>query len=193
MKAMEKKTKKNDYSRFYALLKQNPMLEKDEIVSQFTNGRTTHVSQMSRQEFIRMCDALQFGSPTEQRARELSLKRARSAALLRIGRLGIPTIDNWDGINAFVANPKIAGKKFYDLGVDELNSLVRKLESIIRRGGLKSMEEEERRSEKRRSEKRKEVVEKSAEAMSTMAMALAEARIVESKLKTSRTSRERMS
>lgn len=173
---MEKKTKKNDYSRFYALLKQNPMLEKDEIVSQFTNGRTTHVSQMSRQEFIRMCDALQFGSPTEQRAREMSLKRARSAALLRIGRLGIPTIDNWDGINAFVANPKIAGKKFYDLGVDELNSLVRKLESIIRRG-----------------EKRKEVVEKSAEAMSTMALALAEARIVESKLKTSRTSRERMS
>lgn len=188
MKAMEKKTKKNDYSRFYALLKQNPMLEKDEIVSQFTNGRTTHVSQMSRQEFIRMCDSLQYGSPTEQRARELSLKRARSAALLRIGRLGIPTIDNWDGINAFVANPKIAGKKFYDLGVDELNSLVRKLESIIRRGGLKSMEEEER-----RSEKRKDVVEKSAEAMSTMAMALAEARIVESKLKTSRTSRERMS
>lgn len=188
MKAMEKKTKKNDYSRFYALLKQNPMLEKDEIVSQFTNGRTTHVSQMSRQEFIRMCDALQYGSPTEQRARELSLKRARSAALLRIGRLGIKTIDNWDGINAFVANPKIAGKKFYDMSVDELNSLVRKLESIIRRGGLKSMEEEER-----RSEKRKEVVEKSAEAMSTMAMALAEARIVESKLKTSRTSRERMS
>lgn len=131
---MEKKTKKNDYSRFYALLKQNPMLEKDEIVSQFTNGRTTHVSQMSRQEFIRMCDSLQYGSPTEQRARELSLKRARSAALLRIGRLGIKTIDNWDGINAFVANPKIAGKKFYDLGVDELNSLVRKLESIIRRG-----------------------------------------------------------
>lgn len=87
-----------------------------------------------------------------------------------------------------MANPKIAGKKFYDLGVDELNSLVRKLESIIRRGGLKSMEEEER-----RGEKRKEVVEKSAEAMSTMAMALAEARIVESKLKTSRTSRERMS
>lgn len=188
MKAMEKKTKKNDYSRFYALLKQNPMLEKEEIVSQFTNGRTTHVSQMSRQEFIRMCDSLQYGSPTEQRARELSLKRARSAALLRIGRLGIKTIDNWDGINAFVANPKIAGKKFYDLGVDELNSLVRKLESIIRRGGLKSMEEEER-----RSEKRKEVVEKSAEAMSTMALALAEARIVESKLKTSRTSRERMS
>ncbi len=183
MKAMEKKTKKNDYSRFYALLKQNPMLEKDEIVSQFTNGRTTHVSQMSRQEFIRMCDSLQYGSPTEQRARELSLKRARSAALLRIGRLGIKTIDNWDGINAFVSSPKIAGKKFYDMSVDELNSLVRKLESIIRRGGLKSLEEEERR----------EVVEKSAEAMSTMAMALAEARIVESKLKTSRTSRERMS
>lgn len=185
MKAMEKQTKKNDYSRFYALLKQNPMLEKEEIVSQFTNGRTTHVSQMSRQEFIRMCDALQYGSPTEQRARELSLKRARSAALLRIGRLGIKTIDNWDGINAFVSSPKIAGKKFYDMSVDELNSLVRKLESIIRRGGLKSLEEEER-----KNGKRMEAAVKSSAAMNTMALALTEAKIVQSQR--SRTSRERM-
>lgn len=140
--------KKNDYSRFYALLKQNPMADKDELVSQFTGGRTTHVSEMRREEFIALCDSLQYGSEQEQKARELALKRARSAALLRIGRLGINTIDNWDGINAFVSSPRIAGKKFYDLSVDELNALVHKLESIIRKGGLKVRESEETDAEK---------------------------------------------
>ena len=134
------KPKKNDYSRFYALLKQNPMADKEELVSQFTGGRTTHVSQMRQDEFIALCDALQYGSPGERKAQELALKRARSAALLRVGRLGINTIDNWEGINSFVASPKIAGKRFYDLSVDELNSLTRKLEMIIRNGGLKSLE-----------------------------------------------------
>lgn len=38
-------------------------------------------------------------------------------------------------------SPRIAGKKFYDLGVDELNALVGKLESIIRKGGLKSLDQ----------------------------------------------------
>lgn len=137
------KPKKNDYSRFYALLKQNPMADKEELVSQFTGGRTTHVSQMRQDEFIALCDSLQYGSPGERRAQELALKRARSAALLRIGRLGINTIDNWEGINSFVASPKIAGKKFYDLSVDELNALVSKLETIICKGGLKSLEQNE--------------------------------------------------
>lgn len=135
--------KKNDYSRFYALLKQNPMADKEELVSQFTSGRTTHVSEMRREEFLKMCDSLQYGSENEQRARELQLKRARSSALLRIGRLGISTIDNWDAINAFVSSPKIAGKKFYDLTVAELQALVSKLESIIRKGGLKAREQEQ--------------------------------------------------
>lgn len=134
--------KRNDYSRFYALLKQNPMADKEELVSQFTAGRTTHVSEMRREEFMSMCDALQYGGESEQRARELQLKRARSSALLRIGRLGISTIDNWDAINDFVSSPKIAGKKLYALSVPELQALVSKLESIIRKGGLKGEEEQ---------------------------------------------------
>lgn len=140
------KPKKNDYSRFYALLKQHPMADKEELVSQFTGGRTTHVSQMRQDEFITLCDALQYGSPGERKAQELALKRARSSALLRIGRLGINTIDNWEGINRFVQSPKIAGKRFYDLSIDELNSLIGKLETIIRKGGLKQYEAEQSQS-----------------------------------------------
>lgn len=136
-----KTAKKNDYSRLYALLRKHPQADKDELVLQFTGGRTSHVSEMKRDEFIALCDALQYGSEQEQLARTIALKRARSSALLRIARLGINTIDNWDGINAFVSSPKIAGKKFYDLSTDELNALTSKLESIIRKGGLKKSEE----------------------------------------------------
>lgn len=84
-----------------------------------------------------MIGALEEASAPSQ----AELKRWRSSALLRIGRLGINTIDNWDGINAFVESKKIAGKPFYQLKVAELQQLVRKLEAIERKGGLKSLEE----------------------------------------------------
>ena len=54
------------------------------------------------------------------------------------------------GINAFVSSRKIAGKPFYELKVPELQQLVRKLEAIERKGGLKSLDqktEEEANSE----------------------------------------------
>lgn len=135
---------RSDFSRFFVLLKKHPQVTKEEIVSQFTDGRTTSLREMRREEFDQMCDTLQYGTVQEREARELQLKRYRSAVLLRMGRLGINTIDNWDGINAFCESPKIAGKKFYDLSIPELRTLVQKLESIIRKGGLKTLDELER-------------------------------------------------
>lgn len=128
---------KRDYKQFYALLRQHPCLDKDELVLQFTDGRTTHLTEMTGAEYMQMIGALEEASAPSQ----AELKRWRSSALLRIGRLGINTIDNWDGINAFVESKKIAGKPFYQLKVAELQQLVRKLEAIERKGGLKSLEE----------------------------------------------------
>lgn len=128
---------KKDYRQFYALLRQHPRLDKDELVLQFTDGRTTHLTEMTSGEYMQMIGALEEASAPSQ----AELKRWRSSALLRIGRLGINTIDNWDGINAFVESKKIAGKPFYQLKVAELQQLVRKLEAIERKGGLKSLEE----------------------------------------------------
>ena len=122
-----------NYTKFYALLKQRPSIDKDELVLQFTDGRTTHLTEMSNQEYNEMISALEESmAPSRE-----ELRRWRSSALLRIGRLGISTIDNWEEVNAFVSSPKIAGKVFYELSVDELKTLVRKLESIERKGGLR--------------------------------------------------------
>lgn len=128
---------KREYKLFYALLKQHPHVDKEELVLQFTDGRTTHLTEMKDEEYMQMIGALEEASAPSQ----AELKRWRSSALLRIGRLGINTIDNWDGINAFVSSSKIAGKPFYQLRVSELQQLVRKLEAIERKGGLKSLEQ----------------------------------------------------
>lgn len=131
----------SNFGRFYALLKANPQIDKDSVIMQYTDGRTTHLREMSAQEYIEMCDAIEYG-PGRQRQNEYETRRRklRSAALLRIGRLGINTVDNWDGINAFCLSPKIAGKEFGQLSPTELEQLVQRLEMIIRKGGLKAVE-----------------------------------------------------
>lgn len=128
---------KRDYKIFYALMNQHPHVDKEELVLQFTDGRTTSLREMTDTEYMQMVGALEEASAPSR----AELKRWRSSALLRIGRLGINTIDNWDGINAFVSSSKIAGKPFYELRVPELQQLVRKLEAIERKGGLKSLEQ----------------------------------------------------
>lgn len=128
---------KRNYTKFYALLKQRPSIDKDELVLQYTDGRTTHLTEMSAAEYNEMVGALEEASAPSRE----ELRRWRSSALLRIGRLGISTIDNWEEVNAFVSSPKIAGKVFYDLSVPELRELVRKLEAIARKGGLRKQEE----------------------------------------------------
>ena len=136
--------KANNFGRFYVLAKKNPAIDKESMVLQFTDGRTTHLREMYQDEYNEMCDAIEYGSEGARRSAEADkLRRLRSSVLLRIGRLGINTIDNWDGIDAFCKSPKIAGKEFRKLSVEELEALRRKLESIISKGGLKGLPAEQ--------------------------------------------------
>ena len=125
-----------NYKRFYAILKQHPRMDKEEMVLRFTDGRTVRLTEMSDAEYEEMVSTLSRESSPSATQEKMEIRRWRSSALLRIGRLGINTIDNWDGINAFVASKKIAGKLFYELDVFELQQLVRKLEMIEKAGGL---------------------------------------------------------
>lgn len=133
--------KANNFGRFYVLAKKNPAIDKESMVLQFTDGRTTHLREMYKDEYDEMCDAIEYGNDRAKKAAQSEkLRRLRASVLLRIGRLGINTVDNWDGIDAFCLSPKIAGKKFRNLSEEELGALIRKLENIIRKGGLKALE-----------------------------------------------------
>lgn len=128
------------FARFYALLAKCPSADKESLVMQFTDGRTASLREMTEEEYEEMCAALEEAAGPDREYRE-RLRRLRSSVLLRIGRLGISTVDNWDGIDAFCLSPRIAGKEFRRLSAGELEELVRKLESILRKGGLRAAEE----------------------------------------------------
>lgn len=95
------------------------------FVSQFTNGRTDHLHEMTRAEYDRCCDALE-----ERSGRKAELRKQRSRTLRLMQQMGIDTT-NWAKIDDFCRNPRIMGKVFRHITVDEHSGLQRKLRAIM--------------------------------------------------------------
>lgn len=136
--------KKRNYSRFYALCKAKGVdLEqyKDDLISQFTLGRTTSLKDMKDSEYDEMCDCIQSDRHQSESRDDYVLRRKkmRSAVLKRIQQLGVDTTD-FDKVNAFCQNGRIAGKPFGMLTIEELESLIPKLEAILRKPKTQMME-----------------------------------------------------
>lgn len=134
---MEQEVKK--FGRFFALLKKMPYeVEEDErhsMVVLATSGRTNSLREMTQAEYDEMCDQL------EGRAWRKSspLRYRRSCVLRQMQKLGVDTTD-WNRVDALCLNPRIAGKRFAQLSMEELRAVEVKLRSIERRGGLKGNE-----------------------------------------------------
>ena len=60
------------------------------------------------------------------------LRRQRSSVLHQMQLLGIDTAD-WNRVDAFCRDPRIAGKRFCHLDSGDLDALLRKLRAIIRK------------------------------------------------------------
>lgn len=137
---MNMKTK--NYAEFYALLNKLPGATnglKEDLVIQFTKGRTSSLREMSDNEYRAMCISMRESS---QGMTEVSfiaeIKRRRSAALKRMQQLGIDTTV-WANVDNFCLNPRIVGKRFAKLSIDELAILVPKLESMLRKDDKKKI------------------------------------------------------
>jgi hypothetical protein len=62
------------------------------------------------------------------------IRRARSVALTLINALGIYATNNdWTKVNEFLLNPRIAGKLLYQMDLEELKALNRKLRAMIKK------------------------------------------------------------
>lgn len=127
--------KVKNFSRFYALAKNIPGDReelKENLVRAFTNGRTISLRDMSLEEYNRMCNSLQesqSSSSLTQKDFTAVIKKKRSAVLTRMQKLGINTSD-WAEVDEFCLDPRIAGKEFRKISLDELGKLIKKLESI---------------------------------------------------------------
>ena len=102
--------KPENYAAFYSLLNRLPTSDRDalkeSIVSQYTEGRTTSLRDMTLKEY--------------------------SAAVSAMQKLGIDTAD-WDWVNAFCRDSRIAGKEFRELDCEALDTLQVKLRAIRRK------------------------------------------------------------
>ena len=100
-----------NYHRFYASFNrlQNGGVEdlKETLVASFTDGRTTHLHEMTPKEYNALCESL------EERTgwRDLQ-KKKRSLCLKLMQKLGVDTTD-WTRVNEFCKNPRIAGKALH--------------------------------------------------------------------------------
>lgn len=123
-----------NYHRFYALLSRLPGADKETLVLQYTGGRTHHLHLMTEEEYRSMCNEMERVAGYDER-RELyrkELKRQRSAALHQLQLYGVDTTD-WNKVNAFCEQPRIAGKPFRNLDCAELEALTKKMRTIIRK------------------------------------------------------------
>lgn len=116
--------------------------EKRLMVQNWTNGRTEHLSEMTQAEYDAACKELEAASGYDR-----ELKRRRSICLCLMQGLQIDTSD-WQRVNDFCRNPRISGKPFGRLSVEELESLSVKLRAIARKGGLVSEERSMKREER---------------------------------------------
>ncbi|EJW95812.1 hypothetical protein EVA_16094 [gut metagenome] len=130
------------FARFYALFNQLPHQGdreefKKQIVLQYTWNRTDSLREMTRAEYEACCAGLEKLTGQDewwQKLRE-ELRRKRSVCLKLMQQLGIDTTD-WNRVNEFCNNPRIAGKPFGQISTEELERLAVKLRAIQRKGGL---------------------------------------------------------
>ena len=131
----------DNYHRFYALLKSLPGGRADDtketLVWSFTDGRTTSLKEMTQKEYNAMCASLE-----ERTGWKEQLKKKRSLCLKLMQKAGVDTTD-WNRINDFCRNPKIAGRDFARLGLKELGALQVKLRAIMSKGGVRGAQETE--------------------------------------------------
>lgn len=131
--------RKRNFSRLYAIARAKGIdldEHKEVLVSQFTAGRTSSLRDMTPAEYEEMCECLQTGKQLGETTAEYKerLRRARSAALNRMQRLGVDTADRtFAPVNEFCLDPRIAGKPFGLMTIEELQALVPKLEAILRK------------------------------------------------------------
>jgi hypothetical protein len=132
----------DNYAAFYGLLNRMCTTDKDElkesIVSEYTSGRTTSLKEMTMPEYLSALEGMKKLVSPASRQEQLNealnkvMKQKRSAVLHQMQLMGIDTAD-WDRVNEYCLNSRIAGKKFNKLDGDELDKLLVKLRMIKRK------------------------------------------------------------
>lgn len=134
------KQKIDNFGRFYTAIRELDRIgDRDEVkealVRQYTNGRTGSLREMTPREYTRCCKDLE-----RQNSDRETLRKERSVTLHLLQKLGVDTTD-WNRVNRFCEDKRIAGKEFARISIEELRELRIKLRAIDRKGGIREKPE----------------------------------------------------
>ena len=126
-----------NFARFYGILKRMPKIwddetTKKEMVLIGTGDRTDSLKEMTRKEYDDLCDLLEKRFPEKRNIYVEQRRKKRSSCLKLMQKIGVDTTD-WTAINNFCKSPKIAGKVFAELDIEELQQLSIKLRMILKK------------------------------------------------------------
>lgn len=95
----------------------------------------TRLRDMSEEQLMDLISRLQALQPQQKAPAPVpeSLKKARSLVLALLSDLGIQCRNgNWDQVNNYLLQPRIAGKALYAMSEEELKACSRKLRAILK-------------------------------------------------------------
>lgn len=126
-----------NFARFYSILKRVPKIGdneylKKEMVSVATGGRSESLKEITRKEYDDLCNLLEKRFPEKRNIYVEQRRKKRSSCLKLLQKIGVDTT-NWTAINNYCKSPKIAGKVFAELGIEELQQLSIKLRMILKK------------------------------------------------------------
>ena len=127
-----------NFARFYTLLNRMPYVGdkedlKRELVIQGTNGRTNSLREVSKKEYVAICEAMERVAPGIERDKFAEqLRKSRSVCLRLMQKIGVDTT-SWRVVNDYCKSPKIAGADFRVLSIDDLDRLSLKLRMILKK------------------------------------------------------------
>ena len=126
-----------NFARFYSILKRVPKIGdneylKKEMVSVATGGRTESLKEITRKEYDDLCNLLEKRFPEKRNIYVEQRRKKRSSCLKLMQKIGVDTT-SWPAINDYCKSPKIAGKVFAELDIEELQQLSKKLRMILKK------------------------------------------------------------
>ena len=126
-----------NFARFYSILKRVPKIGDDEffkkeMVNIATGGRTESLKEITRKEYDVLCNLLEKRFPEKRDIYVEQRRKKRSCCLKLLQKIGVDTT-SWPAINDYCKSPKIAGKVFAELDIEELQQLSKKLRMILKK------------------------------------------------------------
>ena len=97
-----------------------------------TGGRTESLKAITRKEYDALCDLLEKRFPEKRDIYVEQRRKKRSSCLKLLQKIGVDTT-SWPAINDYCKSPKIAGKVFAELDIEELQQLSKKLRMILKK------------------------------------------------------------